>query len=171
MSESRAAWSRSLAVAQVVVNDGRVCRGQPIQKAQATPFRSEAAAGGGTAQPGKILIRWIKWQRQVPLGHLGPAALGIVQDPVKGSLYRRLPACRQIGAERLHLIDSHPGPAPGGAKTSIPPSPQEGRTRTADGFSRHSSIETTCPMSPGSFRVHSTRVTSALEELAELTDG
>lgn len=43
-----------LAVTQVAGNDGRVCRGQPLQKAQATPFRGEAAAGGETFQPGKV---------------------------------------------------------------------------------------------------------------------
>jgi hypothetical protein len=41
--------------------------------------------------------------------------------------------------------------------TSIQPSPRDGRMRMAEGFSRHSSIETTCSMSPGSIRVHSTR--------------
>ena len=41
----------------------------------------------------------------------------------------------------------------------MPPSPRDGRMRTADGFSRHSRIETTCSMSPGSIRVHSTRAT------------
>jgi len=36
---------------------------------------------------------------------------------------------------------------------------RDGRTRTADGFSRHLRMEATCSMSTGSVRVHSTRVT------------